>query len=260
MASSKADKRAQLVLYDALTAPRRSVTITATLLEEQFLRNVGLGGELVLFEHQGRSIGQAMTGGDGRAFKSFVPTALGLTAVSARLADSRRVAAEAVTARLFVWARTRSLILVSVHALTPRVREIVPRSPFADSNAELPEPEPEAVKMLSAVARRHGLIYVISANPLRLADLREWAAKHRVPAGPIVLVQGAQGLAYECDRLKEDGWSGIKAGIPSTPIEAKILLDRGKRAVAPPSGSREKWPANTARAQNWEDVGRLLSA
>jgi hypothetical protein len=260
MALSKADKRAQLVLYDALTAPRRSVAITADLLEEQFLRNVGLGGELVLFEHQGRPIGQAMTGGDGRAFKSFVPTALGLTAVSARLADSRRVAAEAVSARLFVWARTRSLILISLHALAPRVREIVPRSPFADSKARLPDPEPEAVKMLSAVARHHGLIYVSSANPLRLADLRQWAAAHRVPAGPIVLVQGAQGLAHECDRLKEDGWSGIKAGIPSTPIEAKILLDRGKRAVAPPSGSREKWPAKTDQTKSWEDVGRLLSA
>ena len=256
MASSEADTRARLILYDAFTAPRRPVTITADVLKKHFLRTVGLGGELVFFQHQGRSIGQAMTGGDGRAVKGFVPTAIGSTAVSARLADSRRVAAEEAAARLFVWPRGRSLILISLPALTRRIREIGPRSLFSASDAALAGPEPEAVEMLAAVARRHELIYLISADPLQLPGILQWVAEHRIPAAPVVLLQGAQGLAYECDRLRREGWSGVKGGIPSTPVEAKIFLDRGKRAVAPPS--QEKWPAKTDQTKSWDEVKKLL--
>ncbi|HEY3198857.1 MAG TPA: hypothetical protein VGJ57_12675 [Nitrospirales bacterium] len=259
MASSDADKRARLILYDAFTAPRRPVIITADLLQKRFLRNVGLGGELVVFQHQGRSIGQAMTGGDGRAVKHFVPTAVGSTPVSARLADNRRVAAEAAAAHLFVWPRSRSLILISLHALTRHVRKIVPGSLFSDADAALPDPEPEAVKMLSAVARRHELIYLILADPLQLPGILQWVAEHRMPAAPVVLMRGDQGLADECDRLRREGWSGVKGGIPSTPAEAKIFLDRGTRAVAPPF--QEKWPAKTDQTKSWDEVTkRLLSA
>ena len=259
MASSEAARRARLILYDAVAAPRRPVVITADLLKKHFLRNVGLGGELVLFQRQGRSIGQAMTGGDGRAVKDFVPTAVGSTALSARLADSRRVIAEAAAARLFVWPRSRSVILISLHALTRRTHKIVPGSVFSDSDAALPDPEPEAVKMLSAVARRHALIYLTSGDPLQLPGILQWVAEHRLPAAPVVLIQGAQGLADECDRLRREGWSGVKGGVPNTPMEAKILLDRGKRAVAPPS--QEKWPAKTNQTKSWDEVTkRLLSA
>jgi len=169
------------------------------------------------------------------------------------------VAAEEAAARLFVWPRSRSLILISLPALTRRIREIGPRSLFSASDAALAGPEPEAVEMLAAVARRHELIYLISADPLRLPGILQWVAEHRIPAAPVVLLQGAQGLAYECDRLRREGWSGVKGGIPSTPAEAKIFLDRGKRAVAPPS--QEKWPAKTDQTKSWEEVKkRLLSA
>lgn len=261
MASSKGEKRARLILYDALSAPRQSVTLTADLLEEHFLRNSGVGGEVVLFQCEGEPIGQAMTGGDGRALKPFASTAIGVTALSARLAASRRVTAGDATAGLFVWERSRSLIVISLPALIPRARGFGPSSPLFESHAGLPDPEPDAVKMLSAVARRHGLIYLIPADPMKLPDLREWAERHRAPAGPIILLQGVQGFAHELDRLQRDGWSRIKGGIPSNATEAKILLDRRRLAVAPPTGSGEKWPTKTVQAKNWEDAGRqLLSA
>lgn len=261
MASSEGEKRARLILYDALSAPRQSVTITADLLEEHFLKNSGVGGEVVLFQHEGAPMGQAMTGGDGRAVKTFASTAVGVTALSARVAASRRVTAEDASARLFVWERGRPLILISLHALTPRARGFGSISPFSESRGALPDPEPEALRMLSAVARRNGLIYLIPADPIKLPDLREWSARHRMPAGPIVLLQGAQGFAKEFDRLQRNGWSRIKGGIPSNAIEAKVLLDRRRLAVAPPTGSREKWPAKTVQSKDWEDAGKqLLSA
>jgi len=261
MASSDHQKSAQLLLYDTLSAPRQSVSITADLLEEHFLRNSGVGGELVLFQHEGAPIGQTMTGGDGRAVRSFTPTAIGVTALSARLAASRRVTAGEATAKLFVWERSRPLSLISLHALVPHGGGFGSFFPFSESNAGLPDPEPDAVKMLTTVARRNGLIYLIAGDPMKLLDFRQWAARHHLPAGPIVLLQGRQGFAHELDRLQRDGWKGIKAGVPSTAPEAKILVDRGRLAVAPPTGSREKWPAKTVQAKDWADVAkRLLSA
>ena len=261
MASSDRQKSAQLLLYDTLTAPRHKVTITADLLEEHFPRNFQIGGEIVLFQHAGRPIGQAMTGGDGRAVRSFTPTAIGATTLSARLAASRRVTAGEATARLFVWERSRSLSLIFLHALVLHARGFGSVFPFSESNAGFPDPEPDAVKMLSMVARRNGLIYLIAADPMKLSDLRQWGARHHLPAGPIVLLQGTQGFAHELDRLQWDGWKGLKAGVPSTADEAKILVDRGRLAVAPPTGSREKWPAKTVHAKDWADAGkRLLSA
>jgi len=260
MASSDREKRAQLILYDALTAPRQSVTITTDLIEEHFLRNSGVGGEVVLFQHEGVPMGQAMTGGDGRAVRSFTPRAIGVTALSARLGASRRVTAGEAMARLFVWERSRPLSLISLQALIPHGRGFSSFVPFSESNAGFPDPEPDAVKMLSTVARHNGLIYLIAAAPMKLSDLRPWAARHHLPAGPIVLLQGAHGFAHELNRLERDGWKGIKAGVPSTAVEAKILVDRGRLAVAPPTGSREKWPAKTVQAKDWADVAkRLLS-
>ncbi len=241
MASSDRQKSAQLLLYDTLSAPRQSVSITADLLEEHFLRNSGVGGELVLFQHEGAPIGQAMTGGDGRAVRSFTPTAIGVTALSARLAPSHRVTAGEATARLFVWERSRPLSLISLHALVSHGRGSGSFLPFSETNAELPDPEPDAVQMLSTVARRNGLIYLIAADPIKLSDLRQWSARHHLPAGPIVLLQRTQGFAHELDGLQRDGWQGIKAGVPTV--------------------SREKWPAKTVQAQDWADVAkRLLSA
>ena len=261
MASSDREKRAQLILYDALTAPRHAVTITADLLVEHFPRNVGMGGEVVLFQHEGRPMGQVMTGGDGRTLKSFTPTAIGVTALSARLAASRRVTAGDATARLFVWERSRPLSLISLHAVVSHGQGFGSFFPFSESNAGFPDPEPDAVKMLSTVGRHNGLIYLIAADPMKLSDLRQWVARHHLPAGPIVLLQGTQGFAHELDRLQRDGWKGIKAGIPGTAVEAKVLLDSGRLAVAPPTGSREKWPAKTVHAKDWTDVAkRLLSA
>jgi len=261
MASFDRQKSAQLLLYDTVTAPRHAVTITADLLQEHFLRNSGVGGEIVLFQHAGRPIGQAMTGGDGRAVRSFTPTATGVTALSASLAASRRVTAGEATARLFVWERRHSLSLIFLHALIPHARGFGSVFSFSESNAGFPDPELDAIKMLSTVARRNGLIYLIAADPMKLSDLRQWSARHHLPAGPIVLLQGTQGFAHELDRLQRDGWQGIKAGVPSTAVEAKILVDRGRLAVAPPTGSREKWPAKTIHAKDWADAGkRLLSA
>jgi hypothetical protein len=257
MASSKDIKTGHLILYDALTAPRRSVPLIADLLEEHFLRNSGAGGEVLLFQHDGHPIGQAMTGGDGRAVKEFVPPRTGVSTISARLVDARRVTASEVTARLFVWEQRRPLVLIAMRALWPRSTKFFP---LAKIGSELPDPDSEAVKMLAELARHVGLIYVIKADPTELAELRAWLEKHHLPPGPIVLLKSI-GMRAELERLKREGWVGIKTGLVSSPDEAKTLVTAGKVAVASPSASeRERWPEKTVKPKDWREAGkRLLS-
>jgi hypothetical protein len=254
MASSNDVKTGRLVLYDALTAPRRSVPLIADLFEEHFLRNSGAGGEVLLFQHQGRPIGQAMTGGDGRAVKEFVPPTTGVSTISAKLANVRRVTASEATARLFVWEQRRPMVLTAVRALLPRSTKLFP---LATIRSEMPDPDAEAVKMLAELARHAGLIYVIKADPTELVELRAWLDKHHLPAGPIVLLKGV-GMRPELERLKRDGWT-IKTALVSSPEEAKTLTAAGKIPVVSPHASeRERWPEKTVRPKDWREAGKKL--
>ena len=259
MASSKRRKAGRLILYDALTAPRQPVMLEADLLEESFLRTSGLGGEVILFQHEGRPIGQAMTGGDGRAVRSLTPMGLGVTTISVRLADPRRVTATDNTARLFVWEHRRPLALISLQALSSRAGSF-PKLPLSESKTALPDPDTGAVTMLSKVAPRVGLLYLGFMSPADLPDIRQWAERHHLPAAPVFLVRGgAAALGRQLDRLQQRGWTKITGGIAGTPDEAKILLAKGKLAIAPPpAGSREKWPEKTVKPKDWEEAGKRL--
>ncbi len=262
MASSNGGKSGRLVAYDSIAAPGQRITLVADLVEEGLFTQSPLGGEVVVFLLEGRSLGHAMTGGDGRAAKSLVPKAAGVAAVTARLENARRVTAPEATARLFVWDRRRPIVLVALAALTARSQRPGEGLPFSFSEGTPPNPEVRAVDALTALSRRVNLIYLTGADRLDVAGLRGWADHHRLPGGPIVPVRaGPQGLAMELEHWSREGWGNIKGGLAGTPDEAKALLAKGLRAVVPPSvSSKEKWPDRAIKTKDWSDVAkRLLS-
>src|SRR5262245_11947452 len=70
-----ADKTAATILVkDSLAAPRQEATIEAKLLSKGLLRESPLGGEPVELVVNGATVATGMTGGDGRALLSFVPS------------------------------------------------------------------------------------------------------------------------------------------------------------------------------------------
>src|SRR3989475_10450137 len=153
MASSEGKKRGLLIAYDTIAAPGQRVTLVAELLEDGLLTHPPLGGEVLLFKVDGRVLGRAMTGGDGRALLSVVPRHVGVSTVVVGMAASPRATASDATARLFVWDRRRAIVLVSLAALVARSRSPGLEIPLPRSGAKRPAPEAGAVQALKELDR-----------------------------------------------------------------------------------------------------------
>jgi hypothetical protein len=257
MASSDATKPGVLIAYDAMAAPGHTLTLIADLVEEGFITHPPLGGEVLLFQRKGGTLGRTMTGGDGRALLSFVPRATGVEKVTVRVVDSRRVSAEEATATIFVWDRRRPIVIVSLPALAPPLRRDFP---LPGSSDQLPGPEGGAIQALVTLARRANLVYVTSRDRLELPEVRQWTDQHRLPAGPIFALRPSpRRLASELETWRREGWSNIKGGLVGTAEEAKALVEKGLKAVAvPTASSKEKWPDKTVTTTDWKEVVKQL--
>ncbi|HEV8243422.1 MAG TPA: hypothetical protein VGQ07_05475 [Nitrospirales bacterium] len=258
MASSDERKHGVLIAYDAMAAPGQTLTLSADLVEEGFITHPPLGGEVLLFQYKGGTLGRTMTGGDGRALLSFVPRATGVEKVTVRVVDSRRVSAAEATATIFVWDRRRPIVIVSLPALaTPLRRDF----PLPGSSDQLPGPEGGAVQALLSLTRRANLVYVTTRDRLELPEVRQWTAQHRLPAGPIfALKPSPRRLVSELETWRREGWTNIKGGLIGTTEEAKALVEKGLKAVAvPTASSKEKWPEKTVTTTDWKEVAKQLS-
>ncbi len=129
------------------------------------------------------------------------------------------------------------------------------------SGAKRQDPETGAVQALKDLARRAHLIFLSGEDRLELSELREWAELRGLPRGPIVLLKpDPMSLARELDQWHRDGWTNIRGGIVESAEEAKALLARKLKAVAPPAApSREKWPDKTVKPKDWMETARQFS-
>lgn len=261
MASSDEKKRGFLVAYDVMAVPGRSSNLVADLLGEGFFTHAPLGGEVLFFEHEGRLLGRTLTGGDGRAVVPFVPRVMGRMTLTVRVGDSRRVTAQETTAGVFVWDRKRPIAIISMSALVSAPRQPDLGLPFPRAGPKLLNPEGGAVQALAALAKRAHLIYVTASDRLELPEVRQWADRNHLPAGPIVpLKPSPMSLAQELERWRREGWTNIRGGLAGTADEAKALVGKKLKAVVPPNASsQEKWPDEAVALKDWAEIDRQLS-
>ena len=259
MASSEGKKGGLLIAYDTIAAPGQRVTLVAELLEDGLLTHPPLGGEVLLFKERSKLLGRRMTGGDGRALLSVVPRQVGASTVVVGLKESPRVTASDATARLFVWDRRRAIVLVSLNAVVARSRPPGLEVPLPRSGgAKRPAPEVGAVQALKELDRRAYLLYMTGGDRLELSEVRQWADRNRLSAGPIFsLKPGPMSLARELERWQREGWTNIRGGIVETAEEAKALVGKKLKAVVPPNASsQEKWPEKTVRPKDWSETAQ----
>ena len=261
MASSDEKKSGLLVAYDVMAVPGRSVNLIADLLQEGFLASSPLGGEVLFFEHEGRMLGRTLTGGDGRAMASFTPRAAGRMTVTVRVGESRRVTAQETTAGVFVWDRKRPIVIISMKALVSAPRRPDLELPLPRSDAKLQNPDGGAVQALTVLAKRAHLIYVTERDRLELSEVRQWADRNRLPAGPVFpLKPGPMSLSRELERWRQEGWTNIRGGLAGTADEAKALVEKKLKAVVPPNAPlQEKWPDGAVALKDWSEVARQFS-
>ena len=108
---------ATLIVSDILSMPGRSVKLEAQLRRDALLNRGGLGGEELEFFLEGKTVGTALTGGDGRAFLEVSSKMRGNQTITVRLTSSPRVQNAEGTGLLASWERRRPILLVDIMAL-----------------------------------------------------------------------------------------------------------------------------------------------
>lgn len=261
MAFSKGERKGRLLVYDSMAEPGRPISLLADLVEEGVLIQGPVGGEILRFQVAGRSLGTAMTGGDGRAVKVFVPVAVGVLDLAVGLESSRRVDAPVARGRIFVWDRRRPIIIVSRPALLAPSNKPSIGLPVPNFDGPAAAPDGKAIEALSVLSRRAHLLYVSPADRTDLPDLRRWMDQHRLPVGPLFPVKARPlALVREIEGWRHAGWRNIKAGLVATPDEAGALVGAGLKAVRSPDASaKAKWPDKTIQTKDWTDVVRHLT-
>jgi hypothetical protein len=255
---------ATLLVKDSLTAPHQQVTVEAKLVTKGLLKGSALGGEPVELVINGMVAATAMTGGDGRAFLSYVPKAKGVTSVRVRVGNSPRVAPSEGQANLVVWERRSPILVVEMASLmeeelsTGPLPGLVPKMPSAL------KPIPDAADELGKLTQfYYGAIYVLQVAGVDSfqvnEEARDWLKIHKFPPGLVlVLLPGDDALGVKIDELHATGWKTIKTGIGRSRAFVETFLRRRLEAVMVPAPTKGEAPRKAKVAKDWKEVRKKL--
>lgn len=262
-----ADKgSAQLFVKDALAAPREPAAVEAKLVETRLLSEVGLGGEPLELVVDGKVVATAMTGGDGRAFLTYTPTALGVTPMRVRVARSPRVSPTDGEANLVVWERRNPILVVELAALIEESPSPGPlpaigfkleaeRKPMLDAADELEKLTKFYYRVIYAVTSPAGGSDGIQAG----AEAREWLRAHKFPTGYVLVLPSVENaMGTKLDELHAAGWKTIKTGIGRTKAFAQAFLQRRLDVVLVPEPVKGEIPRKAKVAKGWKEVRKKL--
>lgn len=256
---------ATVLVKDSLTAPRQQATIEAKLLSKGLLRDSPLGGEPVDLILNGSTAATGMTGGDGRALLSLVPSVRGIVSVQVRVGASPRVGAAEGQANLVVWDRRTPVLVVELSSLIEEPRSDAPLPGILSGIQQDMNPMPDAAGELGKLSQfYYGIMYVATVPPgadafVINADARSWLSAHKFPVGFIVtLPPGEDALGAKIDELHEAGWKTIKTGIGRSKAFAETFLRRRLEVILVPEPSKGDVPRKAKVAKDWKEVRKKL--
>ena len=260
-----ADKTAAtVVVKDALTSPNQAVTIEAKLIGKGLVASTALGGEPLDLLVDGKVVATAMTGGDGRAFLNYTPTAKGIKLIQVRVGRSPRVDSAEGEAHLAVWEKRQPILVIELSSLM----DIPPpsRVPAIGLGSESGgKPKSEAADELEKLTRfYYGVIYVAplpsGGDGFQVStEVGEWLKLHKFPAGYVLpLTAGLKGLGKKIDEFQEAGWKTVKIGIGRSKAFAEAFLQRRLDVIMVPEPSKGDVPRKAQVAKDWKEVRRKL--
>ncbi|MBX3335080.1 MAG: hypothetical protein KF876_13220 [Nitrospira sp.] len=260
-----ADKTAAtVVVKDALTSPNQAVTIEAKLIGKGLVARTALGGEPLELLVDGKVVASAMTGGDGRAFLSYTPTAKGIKLVQVRVGQSPRVDSAEGQAHLAVWEKRQPILMIELSSLmeipTPSRVPTIGLGPESGG-----KPMAEAADELEKLTRfYYGVIYVAplpaGGDSFRVSmEVEEWLKLHKFPAGYVLpLSADLKGLGEKIDEFQAAGWKTVKIGVGRSKAFAEAFLQRRLDAIMVPEPSKGEIPRKAQVAKDWKEVRRKL--
>ena len=255
---------ATILVKDTFTSPDQAATIEAKLISKGLLTSNPLGGEPVELVVNEKVAATAMTGGDGRAFFTYMAKAIGLAPVQVRVGNSPRVASTEGQANLAVWEKRHPILTIELSSLMEELTPSrVPRIGVAIESERKPMPEAadELVKLTQFYYR---VIYVVTSPTGRdgfqaNTEAREWLKTNKFPTGYVMtLPPDSQALGAKIDEFHAEGWKTIKIGIGRSKAFAEAFLQRRLEAVIVPEPAKGDVPRKAKVAKNWKEVRKKL--
>ena len=255
---------ASLLIKDVLTSPHQPATVEAKLIRKGLLTGTGLGGEPLELVMEGKVIAVAMTGGDGRAFFTYIPKAQGQLPFQVRIGRSPRVAPTEGQATLAVWEKRQPILMIELSSL---LEEPTPsRVPTMGIAFELErKPIPGVADELGKLTQFYYRIIYVATVPAGgdgaqvSAEVRDWLKTHKLPTGYVmVLPPGANTLGTKIDEFHAGGWKTIKTGIGRSKAFADAFLQRRLEAIIVPEPTKGDVPRKAKVAKDWKEVRRKL--
>ncbi len=259
---------ASLFIKDALTSINQPATIEAKLISKGLLTSNPLGGEPLELVVDGKVVATTMTGGDGRAFFTYIPKAQGLAPIQVRIGNSPRVASTEGQAALAVWEKRQPILMIELSSLLeePMPSRIPPRVPPMGIAIDLErKPMPEAADELGKLTQfYYRVIYVVTVSAggdgARVsAEARHWLKAHKFPPGYVmVLPPDSKALGTKIDEFHAEGWKTIKIGVGRSKAFAEAFLQRRLGAIIVPEPTKGDVPRKAKVAKDWKDVRKKL--
>jgi hypothetical protein len=254
---------ASIITFDQLVQPNRPVRLAVRLVTDGLgLVNQPISGERIEFLLKDRSLGQTLTGGDGIAVKSFVPSAPGLYTITVRLVESPRFEAEAVELSIACRKASVQILLLALSSVRiPGQPSSLPFSPALPSDAM-----PEAVKVLSGLSKPYQLLYLETGDEALIPETKDWLAHQGFPPAPLLAwpmpdetERRTERFVERVQEVRDAGWKNISAGITRSPAEAEALSGLKIKAVvmAEEDDENEK-PEGAKIVTSWKTVPAAL--
>ncbi len=241
-----------LTVHDSLTSPNQPATIQATLTGKSLRTEIPLGGEPIELLIAGNVVATAMTGGDGRAFLSYIPKAKGVIPFIVRAGAASNVQVPEASANLAVWERRSPMMAVEMAAL---MEDAEGRRPMPDAAAELGKLTQFYYNVLYVVVNDKA----VGSNDQVSAQARQWLQEQKFPVGHIiVLPPSPEAWGTKLDKLHAAGWTTLKIGVGRTKAFAEAFLQRRLDAVMVPEPAKGEGPRKAKVAKEWKDVRKRM--
>ena len=256
---------ATVLVKDSLAALNQQVTVEAKVFTKGLLQNSPLGGEPVELVIDRMVVASAMTGGDGRAFLSYVPKARRITPVQVRVGNSPRVSPAEGQANVVVWERRNPILVVEVASLLEEGSSVGPLPGVVPKNRPELKPIPDAAEELGKLTQfYYSVIYIVSSSPAAEtfqtnAEAREWLKTQKFPSGFVLVAPpGEEGVGEKIDELHAAGWKTVKTGIGRSKGFAEAFLRRRLDVIMVPEPAKGEAPRKARIAKDWRDVRKKL--
>lgn len=255
---------ATILVKDALTTPGQPVTIEAKLSSKRLLLIAALGGEPLELVVDGKVVATALTGGDGRAFFTYVPKTLGLTPVQVRVGNSPRVDSTEGQANLAVWEKRYPILTIELASLIEEpTPSRIPRIGIAIESER--KPMSEAADELGKLTQFYYRVIYVVTSPSGMdgfqatTEARAWLKTHKFPTGYVmVLPTDSKALGEKIDAFHAEGWKTIKTGVGRSKTFVEAFLQRRLDAIIVPEPTKGDVPRKAKVAKDWKEVRKKL--